>query len=132
MMIDMDGVICEDPSIFDDDQEAYIEEIRRLRPLFCPRSFQSICTHRLERFRPITEAWLQNHNIRATSIQMYPAKIAAERRKTAGPYGKWKGQVYAQSTAVLFVESCHLQAIKIHQVSQKPVLSIEMDEMLCN
>ena len=53
---------------------------------------------------------------------------AAERR-AAGDYGRWKGEVYAGSDALLFVESSEAQARRIHEVSGRPVLSLETERL---
>jgi len=49
---------------------------------------------------------------------MYPASSPEKR----GNVGAWKGELYRQSNAYLFIESCPNQSKLIRQISNRPVL----------
>jgi len=85
-------------------------------------------TNRLERWRGLTEAWLARHGVRCGELAMQPHPTAAARRR-AGDYGCFKGERYARSDALLFVESSEAQARRIHEVSGRPVLSLETERL---
>jgi orotate phosphoribosyltransferase len=124
-MFDMDGVICEDPRVFDDDGSKYQAEIKRVKPLYLPQTkIKAICTNRIERWRPETEAWLKQHGVVYGQLIMQPFATAVERRNQSDP-GKYKAAHYSKSDATVFVESHDRQASTIASESKKPVLSIE-------
>jgi len=124
-LFDMDGVICADPTAFDDDGEDYRHNIADAIPLHVPRRpIQGIVTNRLERWRPETEAWLRKHGVDYGSLHMQPHATAAARRKTSNP-AVFKAEHYDKSKARLFIESSAAQAVAIHKMTERPVLSIE-------
>jgi hypothetical protein len=129
-LFDFDGVLCQDPVIFDDNPAAYEEHIRHLPPLYVPkRPILGIVTNRLERFREATEEWLKAFNVKYKHLIMRPEKTAKERR-VAGPYGLWKGQNFLEmSEAQLFVESDQQQSERIFKLARKPVLWPAGDRM---
>ena len=124
-MFDMDGVICKDPTAFDDDGPNYRNDIINLKPLYIPHvKIHSICTNRIERWRPETEDWLTRHGVHYGELIMQPFDTAVERRQKSHP-GEYKAYHYSKSNASLFVESHDWQAGTIANKSNKPVLSIE-------
>lgn len=127
---DMDGVICEDPTAFDDDGIGYQNDIATLKPLYIPQTgIKAICTNRLEKWRGITEDWLRRHNVQYEKLIMRQFNTAAERRKHGNP-GLYKAQQYMNDpSAMLFVESHDAQAKVIAEKSKKPCLSIETMRM---
>lgn len=129
LMCDLDGVLCADPRVFDDDGPEYQEALRTASPLHTPLlPIHSVVTNRLERWREITASWLASHGVQAGSLHMQRFSTAAARRM-AGDYGRWKGEVYSGSDALLFVESDEAQARRIHEVSKRPVLSLESENL---
>jgi hypothetical protein len=124
-LYDMDGVICQDPTVFDDDGEGYKNALINAKPLFIPqRKVKAICTNRLERWRCVTEDWLQRHGVQYGKLIMQQYATAAERRKQGNP-GLYKAKHYKQLGGSLFVESHDVQAKVIAANSSKPCLSIE-------
>jgi uncharacterized HAD superfamily protein len=125
-MFDMDGVICSDPAVYDDDGMKYGNEIAYgVKPLYLPQvKIHSICTNRIERWRPETIAWLERYNIRYDELIMQPYATAVERRKKSFT-PEYKAQNFNNSTATVFVESHVSQAIEIAKRTHKPVLCIE-------
>jgi hypothetical protein len=123
MMFDMDGVLCKDPDVYDDDGEGYRSCIAGIRPLRLPRwPIGYICTNRIGRWRDVTEAWLSRHGVRYGKLLMHPAGSAAERRRNMMGH---KIECYGNSDAVLFVESSRAQAVAIADATGRPVLSLE-------
>lgn len=121
-MSDIDGILCHDPPVFDDDGVVYEQSIINAVPLYIPTvKVHTLISMRLERWRAITEAWLERHGVQYKSLILCPCKSAAERRAQGG-YGEFKAQHYMQSRCNLFVESDPKQAEVIAKVSGKPVI----------
>lgn len=124
-MFDMDGVLCLDPEVFDDDGSRYENSLINAKPLFIPQTkIKAICTNRIERWRTVTEAWLQKYNVKYDSLYMQQYKTAVERRASSNP-ARYKAEHYAKSKAILFIESNDDQAVTINSLTKKPVLSIQ-------
>ena len=122
-LVDFDGVLCVDPTVREDDQEAYAAWLKAATPLYRPRRVAGIVTNRLERYRADTEAWLAEHGIEYGSLTMQPHATPAERRKRSDT-AAYKAAVYAASDAPLFVESYDKQAERIAALSGKPCLAV--------
>lgn len=121
-VFDLDGVICYDPDVFDNDGEEYELALEQAEPLELPRNkVHSICTMRLEKWRGVTEIWLARHGVTYGELVMAQFSTADERRSN-GNYGIIKGAYYRDSTATLFIESDSSQAAQIATVSGKPVI----------
>jgi uncharacterized HAD superfamily protein len=126
LMSDMDGVICKDPSAFDDDGPLYEKDIATAPPKFVPRTqVRAIVTNRLERWRDVTRHWLNRHGISVGTLVMRPEATAAERRSKGDP-AAFKAEAFkADPEAWMFVESHDVHAQRIAAISGKPVLSVE-------
>lgn len=120
---DLDGVICCDPSEQEnDDGPLYAKFLREAKPLFVPtREVDAIVTARLEKYRPQTTHWLNVHRVQFRRLVMLDLPDKSTRIKSAR-HGSYKGQVYGQSTAKLFIESDMAQASQIAQMTKRPVL----------
>jgi orotate phosphoribosyltransferase len=89
---DMDGILCHDcPVSDDDDGERYLEWMRTVKPLYLVRKrrIRTIITARLEKYRPQTEEWLAQWRIRYDKLVMGPWKSKAERH---GKVAQWKAK----------------------------------------
>ena len=123
-MVDMDGILCLDPTVPDDDGPAYEDAIRNAVLLHVPAfELAGVVTGRLERWRGITEEWLAKNGITYRSLHMSPHATARARRQ-ARDVPSMKAKVYAESTAKLFIESEDRQARRICAESKRPVLSL--------
>jgi orotate phosphoribosyltransferase len=91
-------------------------------PLYLPvrRPIPLIITGRSERHRESSQAFLDRHGVRCERMIMRPDSVAGDSQSI----GRWKGQVYAQSSISLFVESESDQARLIAAIAHKPVLCI--------
>ena len=128
---DIDGVLCEDPTPDqNDDGPKYLYFLRNARPLFIPGSkIGTIVTSRLEKYRPETEAWLTQHNVRYEKLIMLDLPDMQARQK-ANNHAGHKAQFYSATGGILFVESDRGQAIAINRQTRKPVLCTETFEMI--
>ena len=128
---DLDGVLCRDPTPREnDDGERYREFISTVEPLVVPsKPLGWIVTARLEKYREETEAWLEKHGIEYGELIMLdlPDK---ETRQRLGNHGEFKAQVYSDLDAMLFVESNHGQAMEIARLTDRPVYSVEHNQII--
>ena len=131
MALDIDGVLCHDPTgAENDDGDRYREFLRTARPLFKPDyKVGWLVTSRLERYRVETEAWLNEHGIRYGELVMMPYPDR-DTRMRMNAYGAHKARVYRESGAILFVESDVRQAVEIAELSRKDVLCIDTMQMV--
>lgn len=126
---DIDGVLCEDPPI-DDDGELYTKYIANAPVKYMPSlEIDTLVSCRLEKYREITEKWLNKNGIKYKKLILLDMKTKEERIKW-GKHGEYKAQVYKDSDNVLFVESSLNQAKTIAKISHKPVFCTETFEMI--
>jgi hypothetical protein len=140
IMLDFDGVLCPDPSHYDEStevgREAYLQWIAE-SPIgtFVPRMhlIPDIVSYRCEYTRQASEAWLAKYGIKYERLHLWgdanttPAEQAASRTWQAKD---WKGRLYRESKCGLFVESCERQANDIADFAKKPVLCWATKELL--
>lgn len=129
--VDIDGVLCADPTNAEnDDGPAYEEFLREARPLHKPsRKIAYLVTSRLEKYRPQTEAWLARHGIQYGKLVMLDLPSQNERQRRM-VHGSFKADFYRRSNAVLFIESEYDQATMIAKVAGKPVLCTQTQEVV--
>lgn len=123
---DMDGVICTNPTVFDDDGEAYRNHIlNEVKPLYLPQvKVKAIVTNRIERWRRETETWLRRYGVQYECLIMQPWATAAERRAGSSTE-EFKARHFTEMDGTAFIESHDDQARRIATLSGRPVLSIE-------
>lgn len=127
--LDIDGVLCKDP-VIDDDGPLYRDFLMSAEPLFLPTvPVKTLVSCRLEKYRELTEKWLQEHNIQYKELILldFPDKTA---RVNWGRHGEYKALCYKKSGATLFIESSDRQAQIIARLSHKPVLCVQTNELL--
>ncbi|OBQ67653.1 phosphoribosyltransferase family protein [Mesorhizobium erdmanii] len=124
--VDIDGVLCLDPTEAEnDDGPAYEKFLSEARPLHAPtHRIGWLVTSRLEKYRALTEAWLARNGIQYDQLVMLDLPSKAERQRL-GAHGSFKADFYRKSDAILFIESEHPQALRITELSGKPVLCVE-------
>lgn len=128
---DIDGVLCLDPSEFEnDDGLNYIEFILGAQPLILPtHKIGYIVTTRLEKYRPQTKEWLSSLNIKYDSLYMLDLPSASERLKM-NCHADYKASIYKSlSKAKLFIESERDQSLEIFKKAGKSVLCFESQEL---
>jgi orotate phosphoribosyltransferase len=130
-MVDLDGVLCRDPTPTEnDDGKKYRAFLQNVEPKVIPSvEIGNIVTCRLEKYRDLTEQWLDMHGIEYKNLIMmdYPDM---ETRQANGNHGEYKANIYSQSDASLFIESSEPQAEKIAHLTSKPVFCMDENYML--
>lgn len=121
--LDIDGVLCADPTPEEnDDGERYLEFLRTAAPRMLPgRPVQSLVTSRLEKYRAETASWLADHGVIYGELHMLDLPDAASRR-AANAHAEFKADVYKACDAILFVESDPRQAAEIARRARKAVI----------
>jgi orotate phosphoribosyltransferase len=129
--LDIDGVLCVDPtSDENDDGPRYCEFLRSAKPLMVPTvPLGWLVTCRLEKYRAQTEAWLAQHQIEYGKLVMLDLPDRAARVR-ANAHAAYKAAVYKETGADLFIESDPRQAREIAALSQWSVFCTETGEML--
>lgn len=128
---DIDGVLCPNPPI-DDDGEQYIQYIRNAPKLYTPTvEIDTLISCRLEKYRTITEEWLKQNDIKYKHLILLDLPTKEARLKWH-KHGEYKGRLYRDSQAVLFIESSLWEAKKIQKISRKPVFCIETFDIMNN
>lgn len=121
--VDIDGVLCVDPTSGEnDDGPRYREFLRTARPHMLPsRPVQALVTSRLARYRPETEAWLAAHDVVYDELHMLDLPDAVT-RQARNDHAVFKAEVYRDSDAILFIESNATQAPEIARLTRKAVV----------
>ncbi|AHI05694.1 hypothetical protein BDW_05940 [Bdellovibrio bacteriovorus W] len=127
---DIDGVLCVDPTDDENDDGPFYEEfLMNAKPRYLPSyKIFAIVTNRLEKYRLLTEEWLNKHGIQYDYLIMSEYRTADERR-LVGNYSKNKANFYKNSKAILFIESDVRQAMEIAAHSGKPVFCTDSNKM---
>lgn len=127
IMFDLDGVISRNPPD-DRNTKEYEAYLPNAIPMVVPRTMiGGICTYRLEKYRQVTEQWLEQHGIRYGSLKMVNATYDERKKINSSSY---KADWYARSEwAQLFIESDPFQAPVISRLSKKPVYCYENNIM---
>lgn len=129
-IIDLDGFLCKDPEWgLDLDEPKYIEFIKTAKPYFIPTTcVRGIVTSRLEKYRDITEQWLNENGVKYDGLRMLPCNSIEEKQNY---YTSWeyKGYIYKNTQDTFcFIESSDYEAQKIAQLSGKCVYCVETNK----
>lgn len=85
-LLDIDGVLCPDPTMPEEDEEAYAKFLETTPPLHRPLfPVGGLVTNRLEIHREVTERWLARNGIQYESLRMAPFRTPSERRRHSTP-----------------------------------------------
>lgn len=124
--VDIDGVLCRDPSGEEnDDGPRYREFLRTVAARFVPSEEVGwLVTSRLEKYRPETEEWLRRHGIRYRELRMLNVPDMRTRRET-GAAVPFKAEQYRRTGAELFVESDPRQAAQIAERARRHVIATD-------
>lgn len=128
--VDIDGVLCRDPSPEEnDDGPAYEQFLRCVEPRLLPSyPIHSLVTNRLERYRPQTEAWLARHGVDYRHLVMLDLPSKAERQRL-NAHAAHKAEYYRRSNLSLFIESSARQAQAISESTARPVFCTENNHL---
>jgi uncharacterized HAD superfamily protein/hypoxanthine phosphoribosyltransferase len=121
--LDLDGILCFDPTTAEnDDGLRYQEFLRTARPFIRPtRRIAHIVSARLEKYRQLTEEWLEANGVEYGQLHLIDLPSAKERKRLNAHYSH-KARVYRETGAMLFFESEPMQAREIARLARKPVL----------
>ena len=127
--VDLDGVLCVDPPPgADEDEKAYLEWLPVARPYLVPEfEIDVIVTCRLEKYRPQTEAWLEQNNVRYRDLVMWDLPAKSDRR---GRFARHKIDSLLGIKPDMFWESNWDQAQAIWNETRIPTLCIDRMTML--
>jgi hypothetical protein len=111
---DFDGILCaEPPWRHTDEKEAdvkrWMESVRPSRWIPRLHPLRMVVSFRLERHRPIIEAWLKRWGVQVKELVLHPATSFAERDKAFDVIAH-KAERFRLSGCAVFVESCPQQA----------------------
>jgi hypothetical protein len=125
--IDLDGILCIDPTQEqNDDGKNYKEFIRHAKLKIKPaKQVKAIITGRLEKYRSETEDWLFGNSISYHELFMNDAASASRRRTEKFERGnlvvdqisEFKSRILSTLNPPLFVESNLDQALNIHKIT---------------
>ena len=109
--VDIDGVLCRDPTSEEsDDGPRYEVFLRTVPAILVPgHEIGWLVTSRLEKYRDHTEDWLASNNIRYKHLVMRPAQ-SAEERLSARDHARRKADLYREVEGWVFIESDGRQA----------------------
>lgn len=128
---DMDGVICEDPSMDNlVNFEAFLKWVPQAKPKLVPRLTQvpAIITFRLEAWRKHTVEWLALWGVRYRQLVMYP-NARPFRLPTREEVVDHKGKTFKESPCRVMFESSPEQAAIIHDASGKIVICHDTEQV---
>ncbi len=128
--VDIDGVLCIDPTKSqDDDGEKYHEFLRTALPLLRTKlRIGTLVTSRLEKYRSVTQEWLAAHDVEYDNLIMMQYDTLAE-READQTQASFKANAYIATEADLFIESSDPLAAKIARLSGKKVLCFQSQRM---
>lgn len=119
---DIDGVLSPNvPPHVDQDEDKYKDWLTNVEPIFKnkPHFFKirRLVTGRFERYRSLTEQWLNKHGIEYEELTMFPNEKEQDRQTNHHKaVGDWKGDLFAKdSGAKFFIESELAEAEFIHE-----------------
>jgi uncharacterized HAD superfamily protein len=124
--VDIDGILCHDPTpVQNDDGKNYQTFIADALQLRIPtKRIGWLVTNRLEKYRRLTELWLERAGVVYDQLIMLDVPDAETRRRLQ-LHSVHKGNFYKTCAAGLFIESELKQAQEIANISGKAVLSLE-------
>jgi adenine/guanine phosphoribosyltransferase-like PRPP-binding protein/uncharacterized HAD superfamily protein len=130
-LLDFDGILSPNvPYEICIDEERYIEYIKNVEPYYhrLPRihSCKGIVTARLEKYRDVTEEWLEKHKVKYEFLRMFPTERQEERDANhAVEAAKFKSDVLREVDAHFFMESEKLEAQLMRSQSKRLIICPE-------
>ena len=127
LAVDLDGVLCANPPEgADADESWYLEWMERASPYLIPGfEIDAIVTCRLEKYRSLTEEWLERHQVRYRELHMWDVPDKAAR---GDGFARHKIERLLSIKPDMFWESNWGQAQRIFEETKIPTLCV--DEMI--
>ena len=122
LAVDMDGVLCEDCSVeVDSDEIKYLTWLKTAKPYLIPQfEITAIITSRLEKYRPQTEEWLKEHEVKYKKLCMM--NLLDKKEKNLRKTIDYKIELIKTLQPSIFWESNIVEAQKIHKKIKIPIL----------
>jgi adenine/guanine phosphoribosyltransferase-like PRPP-binding protein/uncharacterized HAD superfamily protein len=127
-VLDFDGILSPNvPHEICQNEADYIDYITNVEPLYhrLPHTYtcKGIATARLEKYRDITEAWLEKYKVKYGFLYMFPTEKEKERNSNhIFEAAEFKSKIFMESNAAYFVESEPAEAKLIKKRCHKPVI----------
>jgi len=128
-LFDLDGIFSPNvPMSCCIDNDKYEEYISSVEPFYhrLPKAkykLKAIVTGRADRFRKITEQWLEKYNIEYENLIMFPSERERERnRDHIQQVGKHKADHHRKLNSTYFMESEESEGLVIRTLSRKKVI----------
>jgi hypothetical protein len=126
--VDIDGVVCADPTSEQKRDPASYRQFIASTPLLCrpAKTVGAFVTGRSGAYRKETEAYFKRHGIAYRALVM---RDGDRLTKTIEAHAEHKAEHYRKSDAVLFIESDARQAEMIAQMTRKDALCVTTGRM---
>lgn len=125
-MLDIDGVLCPDPPMREEDWGAYTDYLESASVLYAPLyPVHTLCTNRLETTREITTAWLARNGIEYKHLKMAPFDTPQARRRMSSPVTLKSAWYSAHDAPGVLVESHDAIALQVARNVGRPVISLQ-------
>jgi hypothetical protein len=123
---DLDGVLCEEcPD--DNDEDVYVKFLTAARPYLIPEyEIDYIITSRLEKYRPQTEKWLKDNEVRYKNLIMWNVPEKSDRDGA----GSYKSKAIMDTPMRYFIESSMKQTEEIWKTTKIACLCTDEMKML--
>ena len=127
-LLDFDGILSPNvPYEKCQNEEDYIDYITNVEPFYhrIPQTYKckGIVTARLEKYRGITEAWLEKHGVKYGFLKMYPTEMKETRDANHNfEAATFKSKIFLESQAGFFIESEIIEAAIIRKNVHKVVI----------
>jgi len=129
--VDMDGVLCKDPTDKQNDDGAEYLNFLFDTPALIKPTFKigSIVTSRLEKYREETVEWLKRNQINYNNLYMLDSDAKTRREQML--HAPFKAKMFKKIiSSELFIESDYYQSIQISKLSGKQVLCFNNQKMV--
>lgn len=129
--MDIDGVLCEDPTFFqNDDGKKYEKFLEEVVPKYIPtQKVGYLVSCRLEKYREKTEEWLRKYHVEYGKLILVD-NVSAKERAIEFDHARYKADFYKETDAIIFFESNYDQALRICQLSGKPVYCVDNRKLI--
>ena len=135
LLLDMDGVICEDcPDYIVQSEERYLQWLVDVKPYLLPHWIVDyIVTGRLEKYRPQTEDWLKRHGVKYRHLIMQDNSNPLGNPRINTDHALFKVNVVrglSLPDGSIFIESNRDQAITIFKMTGVQTVCTSTNELI--
>lgn len=129
--ISLEGVLCPEPAeSANDDDLRYRKFIKAASPLVLPSvEIGTIVSCRFEKYKTLTENWLQSHGVRYRNLILMNTQAKATDDRPSSHW-QFKAESFKHAGGRLFIDSDPREARAIAKHTNLPVLCVGSNEML--